>query len=120
MVQPAERRKPWEQVYVKLPAFEVVRDNKTLYAHANRILHQETNPGCARALLQRHGDRHIWINPPAMPLETEEMDAVFDLTLSTCAPPGLRQSKDPGVRYDPFFGQYYAWLLWRLYVLLYH
>ena len=64
VVQPAERRKPWEQVYVKLPAFEVVRDNKTLYAHANRILHQETNPGCARALLQRHGDRHIWINPP--------------------------------------------------------
>lgn len=47
VIQPPERRKPWEKVYVKLPAFEVVRDNKTLYAHTSRILHQETNPGCA-------------------------------------------------------------------------
>jgi uncharacterized radical SAM protein YgiQ len=75
----AERRKPWDKTYVKLPAFEVVRDEKTHYAHASRILHQETNPGCARALVQRHGDRIIWINPPAYPLETEEMDAIFDL-----------------------------------------
>lgn len=79
VIQPPERRKPWENVYVKLPAYETVKDNKVLYAHTSRILHQETNPGCARALMQRHGDRHIWINPPAMPLETEEMDAVFDL-----------------------------------------
>ncbi|XOV78505.1 MAG: YgiQ family radical SAM protein [Aestuariibacter sp.] len=75
----AQRRKPWDKTYVKLPAFEVVKDEKTHYAHASRILHQETNPGCARALVQRHGDRIIWINPPAYPLETEEMDAVFDL-----------------------------------------
>jgi uncharacterized radical SAM protein YgiQ len=95
VVQPAERRKPWEQVYVKLPAFEVVRDNKTLYAHANRILHQETNPGCARALLQRHGDRHIWINPPAMPLETEEMDAVFDLPYQRVPHPAYGKAKIP-------------------------
>ncbi|WP_296046776.1 YgiQ family radical SAM protein [uncultured Alteromonas sp.] len=95
VVQPAERRKPWEQVYVKLPAFEVVRDNKTLYAHANRILHQETNPGCARALLQRHGDRHIWINPPAMPLETEEMDAVFDLPYQRVPHPAYGEAKIP-------------------------
>jgi uncharacterized radical SAM protein YgiQ len=79
VIQPPTRRKPWENVYVKLPAYETVKDNKVLYAHTSRILHQETNPGCARALMQRHGDRHIWINPPAMPLETEEMDAVFDL-----------------------------------------
>lgn len=38
-----------------------------LYAHASRILHHETNPGCARALMQKHGDRYIWINPPAIP-----------------------------------------------------
>ena len=95
VVQPAERRKPWEHVYVKLPAFEVVRDNKVLYAHANRILHQETNPGCARALMQRHGDRHIWINPPAMPLETEEMDAVFDLPYQRIPHPVYGKAKIP-------------------------
>lgn len=96
-IQPAEtqRRKPWENVYVKLPAFETVRDNKVLYAHTSRILHQETNPGCARALMQRHGDRHVWINPPAMPLETEEMDAVFDLPYQRVPHPSYGDEKIP-------------------------
>ncbi len=50
-----------------------------LYAHANRVLHLETNPGNARALVQRHGERDVWINPPPIPLTTPEMDQVFDL-----------------------------------------
>lgn len=91
----AERRKPWDKTYVKLPAFEVVRDEKTHYAHASRILHQETNPGCARALVQRHGDRIIWINPPAFPLETEEMDEVFDLPYARVPHPAYGNAKIP-------------------------
>ncbi len=98
VVQPSQahnRRKPWEKVYVKLPAFETVKDNKTLYAHTSRILHQETNPGCARALLQRHGDRHIWINPPAFPLETDEMDGVFDLPYQRIPHPSYGDERIP-------------------------
>ncbi|MGB1013182.1 MAG: YgiQ family radical SAM protein, partial [Nannocystaceae bacterium] len=34
-------RLPREQTVVRLPAFEVVRNDKTLYAHTSRILHQE-------------------------------------------------------------------------------
>ena len=49
LVQPP-KQKPWEKTYVKLPAFERVKEDKVLYAHASRILHHETNPGCARAL----------------------------------------------------------------------
>lgn len=93
--QPAERRKPWEKVYVKLPAFEIVKDHKVLYAHTSRILHQETNPGCARALMQRHGDRHIWINPPAFPLETDEMDGVFGLPYQRIPHPAYGKAKIP-------------------------
>lgn len=89
------RRKPWDKTYVKLPAFEVVRDERTHYAHASRILHQETNPGCARALVQRHGDRIIWINPPAFPLETEEMDTVFDLPYARVPHPSYGKAKIP-------------------------
>ncbi|WP_028110081.1 YgiQ family radical SAM protein [Ferrimonas futtsuensis] len=77
-VQPA-KPKPWEKQYILLPAYDQVRVDKVLYAHSSRVFHQETNPGCARALMQRHGDRHIWLNPPAIPLETDEMDWVFDL-----------------------------------------
>lgn len=67
-----------------LPSFEKVKGDKVLYAHASRILHHETNPGCARALMQKHGDRYVWINPPAIPLSTEEMDSVFALPYSAC------------------------------------
>ncbi len=42
-------------------------------------MHAETNPGNARALVQRHGERDLWLNPPPVPLSTPEMDAVFDL-----------------------------------------
>ncbi|MCL2892870.1 YgiQ family radical SAM protein [Brenneria tiliae] len=75
----APKPKPWEKTYVLLPSFEKVKGDKVMYAHASRILHHETNPGCARALMQKHGDRYVWINPPAIPLSTEEMDAVFAL-----------------------------------------
>ncbi len=99
VVQPfnprAERRKPWHQTYVMLPPYDVVRAEKTHYAHTSRILHQETNPGCARALAQRHGDRLVWINPPAFPLETEEMDAVFDLPYARVPHPSYGKAKIP-------------------------
>jgi radical SAM superfamily enzyme YgiQ (UPF0313 family) len=71
-----------EAVGKDLRAAAVLREgesDKVLYAHASRILHHETNPGCARALMQKHGERFIWINPPAIPLSTEEMDSVFAL-----------------------------------------
>lgn len=64
---------------IRLPAFEKVKGDPVLYAHANRVLHLETNPGNARALVQRHGDRDVWFNPPPIPLSTEEMDYVFGL-----------------------------------------
>ena len=72
-----------ERTVIRLPSFEQVRSDPVLYAHANRVLHLETNPGNARALVQRHGDdrtaRDVWINPPPIPLTTAEMDHVFDL-----------------------------------------
>ncbi|RTR30165.1 YgiQ family radical SAM protein [Shewanella atlantica] len=77
-VQPP-RPKPWENTYVLLPSYEKVSGDKYLYAHASRILHQEQNPGCARALFQKHAERAIWVNPPAWPLNTDEMDGVFGL-----------------------------------------
>ncbi len=94
LVQPP-RQKPWEKTYVKLPAFEQVSVNKPLYAHASRILHQETNPGCARAIMQRHGDRSVWLNPPAFPLTTEEMDGVFGLPYQRVPHPVYGKAKIP-------------------------
>ena len=72
-----------ERTVIRLPSYEQVRRDAVLYAHANRVLHLETNPGNARALVQAHGEgataRDVWINPPPIPLTTAEMDWVFDL-----------------------------------------
>jgi uncharacterized radical SAM protein YgiQ len=63
---------------IRLPAFEQVVADPVLYAHASRILHLESNPGNARALVQRHGDVDVWLNPPPIPLTTKEMDWVYE------------------------------------------
>lgn len=70
---------PRERSVIRLPSYEKVRNDAVLYAHANRVLHLETNPGNARALVQKHGTQDLWLNPPPEPLSTEEMDYVFAL-----------------------------------------
>ena len=87
VANPALRSKlkvpPRDHSVIRLPSYEQVRSDPILYAHANRVLHLETNPGNARALVQAHGEgttaRDVWINPPPIPLTTAEMDYVFDL-----------------------------------------
>lgn len=73
---PASQR---DQSFIRLPAYETVRDDPVMYAHASRILHAEANPGNARPLAQAHGNRLLWINPPPIPLKTSEMDHVYEL-----------------------------------------
>jgi uncharacterized radical SAM protein YgiQ len=68
-----------ERSVIRMPSYEQVVDDPVLYAHASRILHLESNPGNARALVQRHGDVDVWLNPPPIPLTTKEMDWVYDL-----------------------------------------
>jgi len=80
---------------VRMPSFEAVRDDKVLYAHASRVLHQELNPGNARALVQQHGDRDVWMNPPPLPLTTAEMDAVYELPYRRIPHPGYRGARIP-------------------------
>jgi len=67
-----------EHSVIRMPSFEEVSNDPVLYAHASRILHQEANPGNARALVQRHGDVDVWLNPPPIPLTTKEMDFVYE------------------------------------------
>ncbi|MGH8209824.1 MAG: YgiQ family radical SAM protein, partial [Steroidobacteraceae bacterium] len=67
-----------ERSVIRMPSHEQVTADPVLYAHASRILHLEANPGNARALTQRHGDVDVWLNPPPIPLTTQEMDYVYE------------------------------------------
>ncbi len=84
---------PRDKTVLRLPSYEQVKSDAVLYAHANRVLHLETNPGNARALVQRHGDRDVWITPPPIPLSTAELDAVFDLPYARGPHPAYADDK---------------------------
>jgi uncharacterized radical SAM protein YgiQ len=90
---------PRDRTVIRLPAFERVKDDPVLYAHANRVLHLETNPGNARALVQRHGEgpgaRDVWVTPPPIPLTTREMDLVFDLPYARAPHPSYGNAVIP-------------------------
>lgn len=95
-IQIVRREKtPRERQVVRLPAYEEVANNPVLYAHASRVLHLESNPGNARALIQRHGDREVWLNPPPIPLTTKEMDYVYDLPYARKPHPAYKGAKIP-------------------------
>jgi len=80
---------------IRLPSFEKVRNDAVLYAHANRVLHLETNPGNARALVQQHGDMDLWLNAPPIPLSTSEMDYVFGMPFARVPHPSYEGAKIP-------------------------
>jgi uncharacterized radical SAM protein YgiQ len=87
-------RRPGDTV-IRLPACEQVEADREAYARASRVLHRESNPGNARPLVQRHGDRDLWLNPPPIPLTTAEMDAVYDLPYARAPHPSYGDAKIP-------------------------
>jgi len=90
----AASRRPGD-VVIRLPSCEQVEQDPEAYARASRVLHRESNPGNARALVQRHGDRDLWLNPPPIPLSSAEMDAVYDLPYARAPHPSYGEAKIP-------------------------
>ena len=80
---------------IRLPSYEQVKADPVLYAHASRTFHLESNPGNARALVQAHGDRDVWLNPPPIPLSMAEMDFVYDLPYARAPHPSYGNAKIP-------------------------
>ncbi len=80
---------------IRLPSYDQVIESKLLYAHTSRVFHMETNPGNARALVQQHGKRDVWLNPPPLPLTTTELDAVYELPYTRKPHPVYGDARNP-------------------------
>ena len=80
---------------IRLPSFEQVRDSGLHYAQASRLIHMESNPDNARALVQAHGDRDVWLNPPPLPLTTEEFDRIYELPYQRRPHPSYGEARIP-------------------------
>jgi len=95
----AARRAQRGKTVIRLPSFETVSADPVMYAHASRVFHLESNPGNARAMVQAHGEgpgrRDVWLNPPPIPLTTEEMDFVFDLPYARKPHPAYGDARIP-------------------------
>ncbi len=94
---PLQRKEKYDSqtTYIRLPSFNKVTNDPALYAHASRVLHQEANPYNAKPLVQKHGTQEIWVNTPPIPLETEEMDWIFDLPYQRRPHPSYGDEKIP-------------------------
>lgn len=65
--------------HVALPSYEKVAADKAAYARAHKLETLEQDAVSGRPLVQKHGARFLVQAPPALPLETDELDAVYAL-----------------------------------------
>lgn len=93
--KPASRKLDRAKTVVRIPSYEQVVNDPVLYAHASRTFHLESNPGNARALVQTHGSRDVWLNPPPLPLSMEEMDGVYGLPYQRKPHPSYGEARIP-------------------------
>ena len=91
----AARKASRAKTAIRLQPYETICNDKMLYAHNSRVFHLESNPGNARALIQGHGERDVWLNPPPLPLSTEEMDWVFDRPFARSPHPSYGGARIP-------------------------
>jgi uncharacterized radical SAM protein YgiQ len=70
-----------------IPALDEVAGDKAKYARASRMIHMNQNPHCATALVQKHGGRYVLVNPPAFPMSTPELDAIYALPFTRAPHP---------------------------------
>jgi len=80
---------------LELPAFEQAAADTLAFCEMTRIAHLETNPHNARRLVQRHGREAVVVNPPALPLEQAEMDAVYGLPFTRRPHPAYGAARIP-------------------------
>lgn len=76
---------------VEIPSFEEVVADKKKFGEAFVLASKEQNPYCAKPIIQRHGDRLLICNPPAMPLSEAEMDAIYSLPFQKAPHPSYAE-----------------------------
>jgi uncharacterized radical SAM protein YgiQ len=75
----------------ELPSWEEVADDRLSFAKAFQITEEEMNPFSGSVVAQRHGDRFLVCNPPALPLSEDELDEVYGLPFTKSPHPSYRE-----------------------------
>jgi uncharacterized radical SAM protein YgiQ len=62
-----------------IPSFEEVRDDKKKFAKMSYFIEYEASPFNGKRMVQYTGKNAVVVNPPALPLSTEQLDAVYEM-----------------------------------------
>ncbi len=66
--------------YRVIPSFEEVEGDKKSFARAFKIQYEEQDPVKGKALIQKHRNKFLVQNPPAIPLTRADLDRVYFLS----------------------------------------
>lgn len=70
---------PEESEITLLPSYLEVAKDKSAYAKAFMMQYREQDAVLGKRLAQQHEKGYLIANPPALPLSTKQLDAVYDL-----------------------------------------
>lgn len=77
--------------YIVLPSFKEVKESKEKFIEMTRIIEENSNPYNAKTLIQESDGQYVIINPPAMPLNTEQIDKIYDLRFARKPHPSYKE-----------------------------
>lgn len=85
--------------YCLLPSFDEVFSSKSKFLEAFKLYSKHLNPFNAKPLVQKTDTRYCVQLPPALPLETKEMDRLYGCTFTRRAHPSYdRQGGIPALK----------------------
>ena len=65
--------------FIALPSFEETAADKDKFNQSFSLVYRQQSPSRAKPLAQKHADRFVIQLPPALPLNTQELDKVYEL-----------------------------------------
>jgi uncharacterized radical SAM protein YgiQ len=76
---------------LELPTAGEVSGDRVKFSLATRLIYENSNPYNAAVLVQKSEGKAVVQNPPALPLTTTEMDAVYGLPFTKRAHPSYKE-----------------------------
>ncbi|MDD2806087.1 MAG: YgiQ family radical SAM protein [Elusimicrobiales bacterium] len=76
---------------VEMPTAGEVAGDRVKFSAATRLIYENSNPYNAAVLVQKSEGKAVVQNPPALPLTTPEMDAVYGLPFTKRAHPSYKE-----------------------------
>jgi uncharacterized radical SAM protein YgiQ len=74
-----------------LPSWEDLKADKKHLMRLTKVVEAQQTPYCGRPLVQFHGNRAVYMEPPAMPLDGPDLDALYELPFMRLEHPSYKE-----------------------------